>query len=322
MSCFKQICLLCIFFFSSLYLYAEETQSYKVSETQTFVYKKPEFLGIFTNGLKDFPGVYNAYFDKEHVPYFLGIAASTAISIYYDEDLLIGAQKLGRQWNIASEDHTKTFFEVFGFNVRFPTDLGSSMYFIGDGWTHSSIAVGFWGYGYFANDYRAWSTGYALLEGLWTTGVTTQFLKHITGRESPVVRTRDRGRWDFFPDQRKYHKDVPAYDAFPSGHLATGTMTLTIIAENYPEYIWIKPVGISLLTMLSYQMMNNGVHWFSDYPLAIGIGYAFGQVAVNNYRKIENAHAKAKTQRNYESVYLFNPLISSRSLGLSMTVLL
>ncbi len=308
-------------FLISSALHAEDTQTYKVSENETYNYSRPSGIPFVSNFFKDFKLLYENDIDRKHLPHILAIAASTALTIYYDEDLLIGAQDWGKKLNIASKDNTKTFFKISSFNVRGPTDLGSWMYFIGDGWTHLSLAVAFLGYGYFAEDYRAWSTSYAIFEGLLTTGFTTQFLKHITGRESPGVRTRDRGQWRFFPNQRAYHKDVPAYDAFPSGHLATGTMTLTVIAKNYPEYVFIKPLGISLLTLLSFQMMNNGVHWFSDYPLAIGIGYAFGEIAVNNYRKIEEANLKNKSGRRVEPVYLFNPLFAGQTMGAGMTVL-
>lgn len=32
-------------------------------------------------------------------------------------------------------------------------------------------------------------------------------------------------------------------------------------------------------------MVNNGVHWMSDYPLALGIGYVVGKFAVSSGRK-------------------------------------
>ena len=36
--------------------------------------------------------------------------------------------------------------------------------------------------------------------------------------------------------------------------------------------------------LLGYSMLNNGVHWASDYPLGIALGYAFGKLAVRNGR--------------------------------------
>ena len=36
--------------------------------------------------------------------------------------------------------------------------------------------------------------------------------------------------------------------------------------------------------LLGYSMLNNGVHWASDYPIGIAIGYAFAKIAVRNGR--------------------------------------
>ena len=77
---------------------------------------------------------------------------------------------------------------------------------------------------------------------------------------------------------------MPSYDAFPTGHLATAMATVTVIADNYPEYRFVRPVGYSLMGLLGYAMLNNGVHWASDYPVGIALGYAFAKIAVRNGR--------------------------------------
>ncbi|MFH1619189.1 MAG: phosphatase PAP2 family protein, partial [bacterium] len=109
-----------------------------------------------------------------------------------------------------------------------------------------------------------------------------QIIKRSTGRESPSTASAPGGVWRFFPDQMKYSKKVSRYDAFPTGHLATGMMTVTVISRSYPENRLIKPVGYTLLSLLSFQMVNNGVHWISDYPLGIAIGYAMGNIAFDS----------------------------------------
>ncbi|MDO8930295.1 MAG: hypothetical protein Q7W54_15075, partial [Bacteroidota bacterium] len=53
----------------------------------------------------------------------------------------------------------------------------------------------------------------------------------------------------------------------------------------YPNNNYIKPVGYSLMGLLGYSMINNGVHWISDYPLAIAIGYTCGKIALSRGRK-------------------------------------
>ncbi|RZL09668.1 MAG: phosphatase PAP2 family protein, partial [Hymenobacter sp.] len=109
-------------------------------------------------------------------------------------------------------------------------------------------------------------------------------LKRTTGRQSPFRSTQDRGRWFFLPSYNTYQRNVSNYDAFPTGHLATAMATVTVIAENYPEYHFIRPVGYGLMGLLGYAMLNNGVHWASDYPLGIALGYGFAKIAVRNGR--------------------------------------
>ncbi len=301
-------------------LIAQDSQSYKISAEEQHTYQKPSGLPFITNFFKDYSLLYDQYLNREHIPHLVAIAGSTAVSVYYDEKLLLESQKLGRQWHISSEDKTKTFFRISSFDIRFPTDLGSSMYFIGDGWTHGSIAFSFLGFGYFGDDYRAWCTSYALFEGLLTTGVASQALKHITGRESPIVRTAPGGIWRIFPNQIDYHKEIPKYDAFPSGHVATAMMTLTVLSENYPEYYLIKPLGYGLLTMLSFQMMNNGVHWFSDYPLALALGYALGKISAANYRSSTKSTSQ-KSKRHIEPIYKLHPVFAQNNgVGLGLSV--
>ncbi len=60
------------------------------------------------------------------------------------------------------------------------------------------------------------------------------------------------------------------------------------------------------MTLLSFQMINNGVHWMSDYPLALGIGYLFGKLIVDAGRE------KVKTD-NEKSAFNFRIFPSIRN---------
>ena len=162
--------------------------------------------------------------------------------------------------------------------------LFRSMYFLGDGITHATIALGFFSYGAIAKNYRALQTGSQIAETMLASGIVVQILKHITGRESPFASTSPGGVWRVFPNQSDYANHVPHYDAYPSGHIATAVGTVTVIAENYPEHKLIKPIGYSLCGLLAFAMMNNGVHWASDYPLGIALGYGFAKAAVAHGR--------------------------------------
>jgi hypothetical protein len=238
--------------------------------------------------LGQFPG----YFKRENVPAFAGIAAGSVALWLADEPILHGAQHLGRAMHLSADDRQNKLVYIpirvgnsklpIEFNV--PDNLNSTFYFLGDGWTHLTIASSFMAYGLLKHDNRAAQTATQLGEAILSTGLVVQALKRTTGRQSPFQATHDRGLWDLLPAYSTYQGNVSNYDAFPTGHLATAMATVTVIAENYPEYRFIRPVGYSLMGVLGYAMLNNGVHWASDYPLGIALGYGFAKIAVRNGR--------------------------------------
>ncbi len=132
--------------------------------------------------------------------------------------------------------------------------------------------------GIIINDKTAIKTGSNIAEAIISTGIFVQILKRMTGRQSPVASTENGGDWDPFPSIKQYQKDQPAFYSFPSGHLSTATAVLTVIANNYPNDKWIKPVGYPLLAVLGASLIGKGMHWFSDFPLAFLLGYTFGNI--------------------------------------------
>ena len=121
-------------------------------------------------------------------------------------------------------------------------------------------------------------------------GASTQILKYSTGRETPGSATAPGGKWRPFPSVSNFNNNKPKYDAFPSGHLATFVSAVTIVAENYPRVKWIKPVGYTIAGLLSFAMMNNGVHWAGDYPLGFALGYGFGKfITRKNHIRLKNS---------------------------------
>ena len=293
---------------------------YQIDEGTFSYYEKPRPFGFIMNAPKGMKTWLEESFQRKNLKTIAGITVATFALVAVDEQLLAGAKDVGRKLGIAGENNMRPLFRVSGYPVQGPGDLGSAIYFLGDGITHISIAFSMLGYGLINDDPRALQTFSGLAEGLITVAVATQTLKHITGRQSPYHSTEPGGRWRPFPDQIKYHQDIPSYDAFPSGHLATAMMTVTVLAENYPEYTLIRPVGYGLMTLLGFQMMNNGVHWASDYPLAIAIGYGLGKVAVSHGRKIVPASAvpQALAKQKKDKNFLVLPILSGSGGGLAM----
>ena len=148
----------------------------------------------------------------------------------------------------------------------------------GDGFYQFALAGTFLGYGWFNSDNRAWRTAEQIVEAIFATGIIVQVIKHTTGRESPFSSEDRTGVWRTFPNQIEYHKDFQKYDAVPSGHLSTATTTFIVIQENYPEQKWIPYVGYPILGWIAIGLTATSIHWVSDYPIALAIGYQFGKI--------------------------------------------
>ncbi|KAA3614879.1 MAG: phosphatase PAP2 family protein [Calditrichaeota bacterium] len=303
---------------SSIPLKNSEYTGYQINESETIFFKKPKPLQHFVSAPGDLYQYAKNSFRLNQLKQIGWMVGVTTVLVMADQDIIDGAQDFGKAIGVKGNNKIKSVAKVFGFPIQMPTDFSSSLYFIGDGWTHTSITSSFLLYGLVDRDNRALQTASQLAQGLITVTFTTQLLKHITGRQSPYRSTERGGRWDLFPNQVTYHKNVPAYDAFPSGHLASAMMMVTVISENYKEYKFIKPLGYSLMTILSFQMLNNGVHWASDYPLAIAIGYSLGKLATSRGRIVVTKHEMANTSpMNLE---LSIGLVSRSALGISAII--
>jgi hypothetical protein len=279
-SLFKILALIILVVFRSTCSYADE-------EIPKFT--APGKFDFITLGAKTTKDAFKMSFSKKSIPAWLAIAASTTLLYIYDEEILSEVQRWGRDTGIGNNDNTNTLIKIGNTNLfRGPTDIGSTLYFIGDGWTHLAISSAFLVSGAINNDNRALQTGNQIIHGMIMETIPNQLLKRVTGRESPSRSTKERGAWRPFPSISTYNNNQSKYDAMPSGHIMTATMTMTVIDLNYPEYRKvIRPLGFTLITLLGLQMINNSVHWASDYPLGIGMGYVYGKV-VSRQGRIED----------------------------------
>ncbi|MFA3782419.1 phosphatase PAP2 family protein [Melioribacteraceae bacterium 4301-Me] len=232
-----------------------------------YEYKMPTWHEMITNLPDDWVAYTRETFQTDKIPLYLAVSASTALLILTDNKTYEYGRKLF---------HTNNF-------IHKASDIFTA---IGDGRTQFGLAIGFAGYGLLFNNAKAVRVGSQIVEAVLASGAVVQVLKHITGRQSPESRTSPRGIWRLFPNQIQYHKHVSAYDAFPSGHLTTTLATVFVIAENYPNIWWIKPLGFTVSGLLAIGMVNRGIHWYSDYPLAIVFGYTFGKLIVNRDNEI------------------------------------
>ena len=233
------------------------------SDTPSFNFNKmPEWHEMITNIPGDWSKYFQVTFQENKIPLYLTVATTTAALVVTDD----------KTWQESDK-----FYKGGGANKLF-SDIFTEM---GDGKTQFGLGALFGIYGLITNDARAVRTGSQIVQAVLASGTVVQVLKHITGRESPFVATSPTGIWNFFPNRIDYHQHVPHFDAFPSGHVTTFLATVIVIAENYPEVWWIRPAGYLFTAGLAAGMVNKGIHWYSDYPLAIVLGYTFGMIAAH-----------------------------------------
>lgn len=282
--------------YDSLIFSNDSTKRIKVMcypyKDQALIFQKPKHFGFITSIPKTFAHAARETFNKKSIPALSIITASTLLLIAVDQPITDGMNQFSRYINL---NPTREYKTIIGFRVgstpvnvyEAPLNLNTALYSIGEGSTSVAIAAGLFIFGKVKNDYRALQTSSQLMQSLLVVGITTQTIKRISGRESPFVSTAPGGKWRPLTNLGVYQKSVPHYDAFPSGHLATMMTTLVIVSDNYPEKRWIKPVGYSLMSLVCLAMVNNRVHWASDYPLALGIGYVCGKVTIKMNRWVK-----------------------------------
>lgn len=229
-----------------------------------------------------------APFQKKNLVPTTVITGTTVLLFFLDQPIIDGVGSFSKQMGLEPQIKFHTLVSIGNTTfLKSPRNLNSAFYQLGEPTPTLLLTGSFFLYGKIAHNKRAVQTSADLMEAFLTSGITVQLLKRITGRQAPSKATIRGGKWQPFPSFSKYQHDITNYDAFPSGHLATMMATVTVLAENYPEKKWIKPVGYSLIGLTAWAMLNNKVHWASDFPLGLGIGYLSGKIAARHHQKKE-----------------------------------
>ena len=268
-----------------------KVQTYTLKDGSVRTYPKPKLLDFVTKLPRNFINTNKDFVAKDHAYYLGGAVAATLILIPVDQKLTDNSREIAERWGMSEDNNYHKLGGVF----KIPKDIGSTLYLIGNGSTVVLVGIGFGVYGLIKNDYRAQATASGLMESLILSGVFSQTIKRITGRESPFIAEANGnkgGDWNPFPSFSAFAKNTSNYDAMPSGHLTTFMAGLTVIADNYPDAKWIKPVGYTIAGALCFQMMQSKVHWASDYPLALLMGYFIGKTISKSRYTSSDPNAK------------------------------
>ncbi len=259
----------------------QQEQTYTLSNGDKFTYKKPKFFDGITKVPRGVLGTVCDFGETENLIALGGAVILTAGILPSDQRLLNQSRQIGEK--VGLEEVAR--YNNFGPLNNIPPNMTSAIYLIGNGTTPILMSMGFATFGLINNDYRALNTASGLVESLAVSGVFSQTIKRISGRQSPGPAMRDGndgGDWNPFPSFIAYAKHTPHYDAMPSGHVMTATAALNVILVNYPDKKWIKPVGYTLIGVLGFGMVQANVHWYSDYPIALVMGYIIGKNIANS----------------------------------------
>ncbi len=279
-----------ILLFSPLLSFAQQPEHIITEQKlDSTTYTRPALLSFIKNIPSDIKG-----FTKQNLQYkalkpLLKIGIITSVLMLADQKITNNFQHFTNDNHLSPEEKFKPIISVKlggkSTNIgKIPGNLTTAIYNIGQGSSAMILAGGFLIKGIINKDNRALTTASELTEAFITLGVGTQFLKYFTGRENPSDATKSGGRWRPFPSWSDFQNHKTKYDAFPSGHMASFISALTIIGENYPEKKWIRPVGFSLAGLCSLAMINNGVHWASDFPLGFALGYGYGKYIAKKHK--------------------------------------
>lgn len=293
-------------------------QEYQIDANIIRTFNKPKLLEVFTRLPKDFIDTNKDFIAKDHAWYLAGSIASTAALVPFDQRITDGTRNFADQLGMSPDN----IYGKAGPLNNIPKNVGAGLYLLGNGTTVIVLSAGFVTYGLFKNDYRAQATASGMIESLALSGVFVQALKRSIGRESPFIARQNGhpgGDWNPFPSFAAYAKSTPYYDAVPSGHLATIMSAFTIIATNYPEYKWIKPVGYTLIGGLCFQMVQSEVHWVSDYPIALLVGYFSGKTIARNRFTDRKLSGETETKKKFTYNITGNRIYGINTLGLSVT---
>ena len=301
---------------SSTYSKAQSVSSISTfQDTVTISYLKAKSFSFITNIPKDAVGVLHGVCKKNAIKPALIMVGSTALFLLTDEVIAHSVKQFAKHNNISAAESNINLWtaNIAGKQttlLKLPGNINTAFYQLGQGFPTMLLSTGLFTFGKIKKDAKALSTANQLAEGFILMGIGTQLFKRIAGRQTPGSSIDGDSKWRLFPSTKDFQTNTPNYDAFPSGHLATLMNTVTTLALNYPNKRYIKPVGYTIIGLVGLSMINNDVHWASDFPFAIGFGYLCAKQVFNRSIKLKHTNIN-KNNMTYSINYFNQQLISS-----------
>ena len=167
----------------------------------------------------------------------------------------------GTGFFIGLDEEIENFFE----DTRSSTtdDLANIFEPFGNGIITIPTLAAFYIFGHFDENYKAKRTALIATESFLITGLYTTILKVTLGRHRPSTGSSSTTFDGFTTD----HK------SFPSGHTSTAFAIATVVANEYEETPYIKPISYGIATLTGLSRINDEKHWASDVFFGAALGY-------------------------------------------------
>ena len=154
------------------------------------------------------------------------------------------------------------------------------------------------------NNEKGVQTSLLATQAMITSGIWTQIIKQITGRERPdasyMISHIEGGRWHgpFAKFLENSADDISgfSYDAFPSGHTATAFSIATVFATQYSDNKAVPVLFYSAATLVGISRLTEHKHWASDVFVGAIFGYLSGKQVVRNFNRTHQNSQKDKRE--------------------------
>ena len=145
--------------------------------------------------------------------------------------------------------------------------------------------AGFYIFGHVMENEKAKRTTLIATESLFITSLYTTVLKYAFGRARPhnADTSHDDSHLHFDGFSRKHN-------SFPSGHTATAFAIATVVANEYEETPYIKPISYGLATLAGLSRINDQKHWASDVFIGAALGYLTSKTLLRLHNNKKGQH--------------------------------
>ncbi len=180
---------------------------------------------------------------------------------------------------------------------------------IGNAQNAIPLVLGFGAIGLVTGSRREKQTSIMLAEALVTSGVWTNVLKYVSGRERPRELHEPVSDWTGPGGVFNDDGTGGGHASFPSGHATGIWAAATVLAHQYPTG-GVVPVAVyGFATAVSYSRMVVGAHFLSDIVVGGLIGYGCA-------RQVIGAHARDDIPSRMH--FLYEPEGDEQRIGLSV----